>query len=316
MQRTPDPTETRTGVLLALAAVVCFSVAPVFIIAANSTFQALEIAFWRLAIGALFVGGLGLATRTSMKLESGQWRWFVVYGLVLAIHLSAYVAAVIFTSVAHAAALTYTSPVIIVAISAIFFKERPSPQSLVGLTVAVVGIGVLSGFQPNYGSCDLTTPGHCAIVGDGLALFGAALFAAIYSIIGRIESKRHPLFRYTFHVYGFGALWLLPAAIVLGVQHDYPLAAVGAVVALGVVPLGMGHTLFNAALRRANPALVNLIITQEITGGIALAAIFLKQIPTPLTLMGVTITLFGILIVMVSPPPKAATVMSIAQPIE
>lgn len=290
----------RTGELLALLAVACFSIAPIFVLVANPPFTALEIAFWRLAIGAGFVGMLGLLTRTAMRLEPGQWRRFVLYGLALALHLSAYVASLSFTSIAHAVALTYTSPVWITILSAIFLRERPTVGALAGLMVAIAGIVILSGFQPSYGACDIAH-GHCAIVGDGLAL-AAGFFSAIYSVIGRIERERHPLFRYTFFVYAWAALWLLPAEILLAGHHAYPLPAIGAVVALGLVPLGIGHTLYNAALRRANPTLINLIVTQEITGGIILGALVLHQIPTVLSLVGVAVTLAGIVIVMLNPP--------------
>jgi drug/metabolite transporter (DMT)-like permease len=296
---TSAPADQRAGISLGLLAVCCFSVAPVFVLVANPPFSALEIAFWRLGIGAGFVGVLGLATRTAMRLRRGEWRRFALYGLTLAVHLSAYVAALSFTSIAHAVALTYTSPIFIAVLAAIFLHERPTVGTLAGLAVALGGIALLSGFQPDFGQCDIAH-GHCVLFGDGLALV-AALFSAIYSLIGRIERERHPLFRYTFHVYGFAALWLLPLAAALAWRHGYPLPAVGAVVALGVVPLGMGHTLYNAALRRANPTLINLVITQEITGGIILGALFAHQIPQILTLVGVGITLAGIVIVMVNP---------------
>lgn len=301
---TPADPPQRRGEVLALLAVACFSIAPIFVLVANPSFTALEIAFWRLAIGAGFVGMLGLFTRTAMRIGPGQWRRFVLYGLALALHLSAYVASLSFTSIAHVVALTYTSPVWITILSAIFLRERPTVGALAGLVVAIAGIVILSGFQPNYGACDIGH-GHCAIVGDGLAL-AAGLFSAIYSVIGRIERARHPLFRYTFHVYGWAALWLLPAEIILAARHAYPLPAIGAVIALGLIPLGIGHTLYNAALRRANPTLINLIVTQEITGGIILGALVLHQFPTMLSLIGVVVTLAGIVIVMLNPPRVVA----------
>jgi drug/metabolite transporter (DMT)-like permease len=300
---------------MTLVAVVCFSVAPVFVLAANPPFSALEIAFWRLAIGAGFVGMLGLATRTALRLGPGEWRRFALYGLALAMHLSSYVAALSFTTIAHTVALTYTSPVFITILAAIFLRERPTLGAIVGLAVAIAGIAILSGFRLDYGQCDIAH-GQCSVIGDALAL-SAAIFAAIYALAGRVESGRHPLFRYALHVYGFAALWLLPAELLLFARHAYPLPAVGAVVALGVIPLGMGHTLYNAALRRANSTLVNLIATQEITGGIILGALVYHQVPTALSLAGVAVTLVGITIVMLNPPtaPDSAAQTMLESPV-
>jgi len=299
-QRVAPARAQRAGIFIAVAAVGCFSLAPVFVLVANPPFSALEIAFWRLAIGAGFVGALGLLTRTPLRLRRQEWGKFALYGLTLAIHLASYVAALSFTSIAHAVALTYTSPIFITILSAIFLHERPTRGALLGLAVAIIGIGVLSGFQLDYHSCT-TGHGPCSPVGDLLAL-SAGLFSAIYSIAGRVERERHELFNYTFFVYGLAALWLLPIAVTLMAHHAYPLIAVGAVIGLGIVPLGMGHTLYNAALRRTNPTLINLVITQEITGGIILGAIFLHQIPSALSLVGVAVTLAGIIIVMLATP--------------
>jgi drug/metabolite transporter (DMT)-like permease len=309
----PHISSQRRGAVVATMAVLCFSTSPVFVLAANATFSPLEIAFWRVLIASGFVGALGFITRTSMRLRRGEWRRFILYGLALALHLACYVASLSFTSIAHAVALTYTSPIFITILAAIFLRERPTTIAVLGLVVAVIGIGILSGFQPNYGQCDVQH-GHCAVLGDGLAL-GAAIFASIYSVVGRLERERQPLFRYTFYVYGFAALWLAPLEIVLAGSHAYSLPAVSAVIALGLVPLGMGHTLYNSALRHTNATLVNLIATQEITGGIILGAIFFHQIPTLISLAGVAVTLIGIVVVMIHPTHNAGDAM-IMQPAE
>jgi drug/metabolite transporter (DMT)-like permease len=77
----------------------------------------------------------------------------------------------------------------------------------------------------------------------------------------------------------------------------YTPVAVASVLALGLLPLALGHTLYNAALRRTRATLVNLVSTQEVTGGILLGILFLGEFPTPATLVGVVITLLGILLV-------------------
>jgi drug/metabolite transporter (DMT)-like permease len=291
--------EQRVGIGMVLIAVCCFSTAPIFVLAANRNFSPIEIAFWRVLIGAAFVGMLGYVARVDFRLHGREWQRFWLYGFALALHLSTYVAALSFTSIAHAVALTYTSPIWIALLGAIFLHERPTLGTIAGLAVAIAGIVILSGFQPDYGRCEVAS-GHCSVLGDGLALI-AAICAAIYSMAGRVERESHPLFRYTFYVYGFAALWLAPVAIVLATRHSYTIPAVGAVVALGLVPLGMGHTLYNAALRYTNPTLVNLISTQEITGGIILGMVIYHQVPEITSVVGVIVTLVGIVIVMLNP---------------
>jgi drug/metabolite transporter (DMT)-like permease len=69
------------------------------------------------------------------------------------------------------------------------------------------------------------------------------------------------------------------------------------VLALGLLPLGLGHTLYNAALRRTPATYVNLIATQEVTLGILLGILLLGEIPSLNSLIGAFITLVGIVMV-------------------
>ncbi|MHB8598494.1 MAG: DMT family transporter [Ktedonobacteraceae bacterium] len=154
----------------------------------------------------------------------------------------------------------------------------------------------MAGFEPHYTACSLH--GQCMALGDGFALISAICFG-IYSVIGRGERERHPLFRYTTNVYGLAALWLLPITLFFAFQHSYPLAAIGSVIALGVFPLGLGHTLYNAAVRRVHATYANLISTQEVTGGVLLGIWLLHEIPSVTTIIGVVVTLIGIVSVLV-----------------
>jgi drug/metabolite transporter (DMT)-like permease len=69
-------------------------------------------------------------------------------------------------------------------------------------------------------------------------------------------------------------------------------------VALGIGALALGHTLYNAALRRVHATYVNIIASQEVTGGIILAYIFLGQVPSVNALVGAVVTLVGVALVL------------------
>jgi drug/metabolite transporter (DMT)-like permease len=64
-----------------------------------------------------------------------------------------------------------------------------------------------------------------------------------------------------------------------------------------LLPLALGHTLYNAALRLTNATLVNLVATQEVTGGIILGILLLNEWPSLQSIIGVLITLLGIVLV-------------------
>lgn len=136
------------------------------------------------------------------------------------------------------------------------------------------------------------------ILGDGIALLSAICFS-IYSIVGRSERERHPLFRYTTNVYGIAALWLLPITLFFAFRHAYPLSAVAAVVGLGIFPLGLGHTLYNASIRSIHATYANIIATQEVTMGVILGIFLVHQIPSITAVIGGIIALVGIVGVLV-----------------
>ena len=75
--------------------------------------------------------------------------------------------------------------------------------------------------------------------------------------------------------------------------------ALASVAVLGIFPLGIGHTLYNAALRRTHPTRVNIIATQEVTGGILLSWWLLGDAPTVNALVGALIMLAGVIQVVI-----------------
>ncbi len=289
--------QSKIGLLYVCIAVFFFSTSPIFV-RWSKPFTSVEIAFWRLAIATLLVALMGLITRQRLLLKRREVPRFAFYGLVTALHFIFYIASLSFTTIAHALALVYTSPIWVTLFSSFVLREPLPPRKYAGIGVAVIGVAIMAGFEPHYTACSLNGTGQCMVLGDVIALL-SGLCLAIYSVAGRGERDRHPLFRYTTNVYGLAALWLLPVTLFLAFQHTYPLAAVGAVVALGVFPLGLGHTLYNAAVRRVHATYANLIATQEVTGGIILGVLLLGEVPSITTIVGVVVTLVGIMGVLV-----------------
>jgi drug/metabolite transporter (DMT)-like permease len=274
--------------VLAVASVVCLAAASVFVRWAAPVSSG-EIAFWRLAIAALAVLGVAGLRRQLPRYQRADLPILAGIGLVTALHFLAYIAALAYTTVAHTLALVYTAPLFVAGLAAWRLDERLNGRQWLGLAIAVAGVAVLTGFE--------ATMSPAMLLGDGLALVSAATFG-IYSVAGRGLRGRYPLLAYTPAIYGAAALWLLPVAAIQFEPAHYTPATILAVVALGLVPLGLGHTLYNAALRYLPAATVNTIATQEVTGGVLLAWLLLGEAPTPTTLLGAAVTLAGVLLVL------------------
>jgi drug/metabolite transporter (DMT)-like permease len=230
------------------------------------------------------------------RLLAGHWFRFLVWGCVAALHFVFYIASLDYTTVAHSLALVYTSPIWVSLFSWLLLGEPLPRNKWLGIVVTLAGMVVLSGFEPDW------TPRM--LVGDALAL-GSAITFGIYSTTGRAQRSRYPLWFYAGTVYAMAGLWLLPLAGWAAVQ-DCPAVQAGqggvrwapallSVLVLGILPLGIGHTLYNAALRRAHPTRVNIIATQEVTGGILLSWWLLGEVPTVNALVGALIMLIGVI---------------------
>lgn len=275
------------GLLYAALAVVFFSTSPVLIRWADPL-SPYEKTVGRLVVAAVAVYLLLRLRGQHLRVARTDWPRFASFGLIAALHFICYIASLNFTTIAHSLALVYTAPVFVTLGSGWLLKEPIPLRKWGGVLVAVIGVTVLAGFEPHW-------TGRMA-VGDLLALAAAVMYG-LYSLAGRGERNRYPLFTYAVTVYGLAALWALPAALLSLTPQGYRPGPLLAVVALGLLPLGLGHTLYNAALRRTHATVVNLIATQEVTGGVLLGALFLHELPKANEIAGVLITLLGIALV-------------------
>ncbi len=253
--------------------------------------SAMEVTFGRLAVAAIFVVSIALV-RDELRGWVREARPYSLFGAVMAIHFLTFVGALALTSVAHALSIVYLAPAIIAIASTRVLGERLRPMQMAGIGLSIIGIGVLTGFERSVTAQ--------SFLGDLLA-FASAIFFAAYSIIGRIRRASVSVFAYTSRVYVWAALWALPFAL-FGAFADfdpakYTWGRAGAIALSGILPIGMGHTLYNASMRYIAATKTNLVATQEITGGVILAAIILAEIPSLTSIIGAALNLMGVLLV-------------------
>jgi drug/metabolite transporter (DMT)-like permease len=277
-----------TGLMLAVAAVVCFSTSPVFTLLA-APLSPFEITFGRLAIGAMAVWGLARFAGQSLLPKRSHLPLFAVFGLITALHFLTYVASLSYTTIAHSLAIVYTAPIFVTLFSAALLKEPIVRRKWLGVLVTVAGIAVLVGFEARWT--------REMVFGDLLALCSAITFG-LYSVAGRSQRERYGLFTYAGTVYALAALWTLPAAAIAFTPTSLQARSLLAVLAAGLIPMASGHTMYNGALRRTHATTVNLIATQEVTGGVVLGALLLGQMPQSNEIIGAAIALLGIAIVL------------------
>jgi len=67
--------------------------------------------------------------------------------------------------------------------------------------------------------------------------------------MGRSQRNTYPLVTYTFAMYSVAALWLSVPAFASLTPQGYGVRQVLSLIWVGLVPLAVGHTLYNAAVR-------------------------------------------------------------------
>jgi drug/metabolite transporter (DMT)-like permease len=279
--------DERIGVLQAVAAASLFSTGAILIRWAQEM-SPVEITSLRMLLGGGVVAAAARATGTRLRLPAADVRRLLPVGLIAAVHFLTFIASLSFTTVAHCLTLVYTAPLFIAVLSRAILRERLPRRVLAGMAVGLMGVAVLAGFEPRL-TADM-------VLGDLLAV-GAAVAFALYSLFGRRERARIPLLPYASWVYLTAGIATAPFAIGV-LARPVSGKALAAVFALALLPHALGHTLYNAAVRRLHPSIPNLITTQEVTGGILLAWLLLQETPAWNALVGAAITLVGVALVL------------------
>src|SRR5438552_3635885 len=196
--------EERKGLLLVALAALLFSTSPVLIKWADPVSDFVKT--WaRMLVGAIAVGIAArqygqanirtplAAPAPSVPLPTRTMLRFLAYGLIAAVHFFCAIASLRYTTPAHSLALIYTAPIFVTLLSAWLLHEPVHPRQWTGISVAVLGVAIIAGLEPRFS--------WSMAGGDALAILSAISFG-FYSVAGRYERARYPLFVYASRVYG------------------------------------------------------------------------------------------------------------------
>lgn len=261
-----------------------------------STAAPLAIAAWRLTLA------MGLITL--LLAVTGSWREYRTLsrrdllialgaGAMLALHFWSWITSITLTTVAASVVLVNLHPVVIVAGSALFLHEHPTRHQVAGIAIAMLGAVVVG-----YGDSGGTTAAPNALLGDLLALLGAAT-VGVYYLVGRSLRQRLTLWPYVGLVYGAGLMVVLLLATLSGTPlWPQPAREMWIFTGIALGPMMLGHTGFNWSLRYVPAYVVSLAILAEPVGATLLAA-FLPRIaetPSAWTVAGGAVILGGLVI--------------------
>jgi len=281
----------------ALVAVVLWAAAFVGIRAAGRSFSPGPLALGRLAIGSVLLGAVVLSRpmirptkRELGLLVLAGLLWFGAYQVLLN-------DAERRVDAGTASMLVLIAPIFIVALAAVFLKERTTPNLLLGGALAFAGVVVIG----------LATSSRSAsFVGVILCLL-AALASAIGMVAEKPVLNRITALQATWSCCVVGALVCLPYAPQLVREWRVgPAGGIAWLLFLGVFPTSIAFTTWAYALARgsAGSLAATAYLVPPIT--IVMSWLILGEVPTVIAVLGGALCLVGVAIARRAPSVRAS----------
>src|SRR4030043_1394444 len=266
--------------------IIAISTASIFIKLCDA--PALIIAAYRMTLASLLLFPFAGYQRGWKGWNGAEFRWLILSGIFLALHFCFWIASLKFSSVSSSVVLVSTNPLFVGLGAWLFFKEPVGKNLILGITLSILGSGVIS-----LGDMSISSD---ALMGDGLALLGAVT-ASGYLLIGRKMRKGQDLLSYICPVYSAAAIPL----IILSLISQKPFFGFSSstylyLFLLALVPQLIGHTTFNWALKYLPASMVAIAILGEPLGSTILAYFVLGEGLTIWKTLGGAFIFAGILI--------------------
>ena len=267
---------------------------------AMSMMPVVTLIFWRNLGGALLTLPFALSDlRTRDRYKRRALGLSALSGVVLALHFIGFFLAMRWTTVAAGTALVALQP-IFAALFVRFMGGNIPSRAWLGMGVSFIGVVMISGV-------DLSIS-WLAFKGDVAAVISAAL-AAVYMLLGSAAQKEIGTHTYTSICYFVCALTALPIALIAGFEVLH-FEAKEWLILLGLIAGAqiLGHSMFNAALKRVSPAIVSLIVFFEVPVSTLLAIWWLDQRPPIALIPGIIVILTGCVLVVLRTRPSGVMI--------
>lgn len=223
--------------------------------------------------------------KTGQKLQADILGWFVLQGLLLAVHWWAFFHAIQISTVAIGLLTFSTFPLFVTFMEPVFFKE-PLTFFNIGTAIAVfIGIALVI---PDLDFSNQFTRG-------GLwGIFSGFTFALLALINRKNVRTRDPI-TVSFFQNCFAAFFLIWPVMLFDIR--WPVVSdIFYLVVLGVLCTALAHTLFIGALSSISAQTASIISSLEPVYGILLAVLLLREIPGIKTVIGGLIIILTIFV--------------------
>ena len=236
----------------------------------------LVIVFFRVFLAVIALGFfLLIRQRTDLLKLNQKGRSLIGLGLLLALTWSMLFAALQALPIGIAVLLNYLAPVLVAILAPIILKEQVTKQSVLGLSISLFGIILVSGITEGFLIFNIS--------GIGFGLI-AAITYAMFIVLSKQVLKKVSCEALAFYTYLVAAIVLSPVPLYFGFTLE--VSDLIFLLILGVVNTAFAVTLYFYGLNlvRAQDAAVLAYI--EPVSAMMFGFIFLFQVFTPIAIIG------------------------------
>lgn len=257
--------------------------------------DAMQITFIRYAAAAPVLSTVvAVMDRGKLRIRLRDIWMFIGTGIVSIVLFNiCYFYTMIHAGASAAVVLLYTSPVFIMLLSALLFRERITPVKLLALVMTFVGCVLVTGLSGGNAMTPL-------LLVTGLA---SGLFYGLYTIFGRIALKRYDSLTVTVYTFLFALIGILPVSgaasvcRILAVRPALLLLCAG----IGIVCTVLPYFLYTWGLARMESGRAAILVAVEPLIGAVIGMVFYREDCSPAKLAGILLILGAILVLNAAP---------------
>jgi DME family drug/metabolite transporter len=271
------------GFLLVVAAALCWGTSGLSgrVVADRAGLSALDVAWYRLAIGAVVLAAAWAATARrrgpAVPLTRPVTSRLLLIGAGLAAYQLAYFSAVEQAGVSIATLVALgLAPLLIAVGGTLLGSGRPDRATVTALGAALVGLTLLVGVSAGADT------GTTVLLG-ALTATGSALGYAVVTLAGGGVPAGVPV---TLAGFTGGALLLTPVALARGLTVPSDGVALAVLLYLGLVPSALAYGLFFTGVRTVPGAVASIATLLEPLTATLLATVFLGERLEPAAVAG------------------------------
>lgn len=238
----------------------------------------------------VFIAGLALAlysilTKQNLNLRT-HWYHYLAIGIInSAIPFTLIATAELYLTAGLGAILNATSPLFAAIIATIWIKESMTIRKIIGLLLGLVGVGIVAGWSP--------LPFSAILVFSLVASLAGSACYGLGSVYIKVNMRgASPLGVATGSQWS-ASLFLLPLVPIVPLQHIPTLPVILAVAALALVCTSFAYLIYFQLIANIGPTKALTVTFLVPPFGILWGMLFLHEILTWSTVVGVAIILGG-----------------------